>query len=77
MSAPHKVEEVTIEVLRTFNYNTAKVSVKYTYTGNNPSGFSKREIDALTEDTLKRGDVAIEKLKSRLSAPVTVKQIQG
>lgn len=75
MSAPHKVETVSIDVLRTFNYNTVKISVNYTYAGNNPKGFSSKDIDSLTELVLERGDVAVEKLKERLKMPVTVKNL--
>lgn len=73
MSAPHKVEQFTVEVLRTVNYNTVKLNVTYQYAGNNPSGFTKNDIDQLVEATLKRGDVALDKLKNRLNIPVTVK----
>lgn len=71
MSASHKIEEFTVDVLRTFSYNTVKISINYTYTGNNPKGFTNKDIDSLTEQTLQRGDVAIERLKERLSMPVT------
>lgn len=72
MSASHKIDQFTVDVLRTFNYNTVKISINYSYTGNNPKGFTSKDIDSLTEQTLQRGDVAIERLKERLNMPVTV-----
>lgn len=67
-------DEVTVEVLRTLNYNTVKISINYTYTGDNPSGFTDKEIDQLVQNTMNRGDIALEKLKTRLNIPLTVKQ---
>ena len=67
-----KIDNFSVKVLRTVNYNTVEINVTYTYTGNNPKGFSPKQVDALVEATLVRGDVALEKLKARLSMPATI-----
>ena len=75
MSVKHTAKNASFAVTRTTNYNSIKISVDYEYGGQNPNGFTDKELTALATKTVDVAEKALEYLKTKVAVPATMQKI--